>query len=452
MRAHKATVVSVLAVVSMLLSAGALADEDGDGAAKKAREKAPAAGKAGGDKGTKIAVFPLEGINVNPKILEASTEVLTSAFITSGFTVADWKVGFRKVTGEDPDAPPPPPERRVIPLPEETPIMAAPMPSDFDSSAGGAAPEGSAPVAEESEEPPAGSGEARPTPPPAPYRRVTVPARPSGYRRAPAETRRRAPARTTLKIGTELKAQIAKELGCEYYMDGKLVMLGTKTRITVEKHNTDGDAVDARVMEGRSEDDLIIIFERMAIAFASNKGAEETLELDNATRAEALRRSNRFRLEKNFGVMIGETFSFSDDMTHFTRLGFDGRLEMKQLLVDINAGLGLTGGEDPKAHFIAGVGLGYYLTQTSVAPYLGAGFGIFAGERVNTDEPGNGDWNDDGDSDEDVAVGFELYPAVGIEFLRHSSIRVHIDFRYNFSVVTDSAFGHGLTALIGINF
>jgi hypothetical protein len=285
---------------------------------------------------------------------------------------------------------------------------------------------------------------------------VTVPARPSRPSAMPPHYAGRendAEVRMILQIGTELKAQIARELGCDYYMDGKLVTLGSKTRITVEKHNTDGDAVDARVMEGRSEDDFVIVFERMAIAFASDKGAEETLGLDNATRAEALRRSNRFSLEKNFGVMIGETFSFSDNMDHFTRIAFNGRLEMKDLLVDIGAGLGISGGRDPRAHFGAGVGLGYYLSHTSVSPYLGAGFGIFVGDRIDlgNDNNGDSDWADN-DDDGDVAVGFDLYPAFGIEFLRHSSIRVHIDFRYNFSVVTDSAYGHGLSALIGINF
>lgn len=441
MRAHDVTIVSVLAVAAMLFSVTVLAEEGAKKASARETEKA-----ADGDRATKIAVFPLEGINIDPKVLEASTEILTSSFITSGFTVADWKVGFRKVTGEDPDAPPP---SRVIPLVEETPIVAAPMPTTFEEPAG----------ATEGEEKPVEAeekivDEATPPVAPAPYRRVTVPARPSmvnnrprpfgGYPPAP-------PARMTLKMSTDLKAQIARELGCDYYMDGKLVTLGTKTRITVEKHNMEGDAVDARVMEGRSEDDLIIVFERMAMAFANDQETDETLGLDNATRAEALRQSNRFALEKNFGISIGETFSFSDRMDHFTRIAFDGRLEMKELMVDINAGFGLTGGENPKAHFVAGVGLGYYLSHTSVAPYLGAGFGIFAGERVSISSNNAGDWSDSSDGD-DVAVGFELYPALGIEFLRHSSIRVHIDFRYNFSVVTDNAYGHGLTALMGINF
>jgi len=117
------------------------------------------------------------------------------------------------------------------------------------------------------------------------------------------------------------------------------------------------------------------------------------------------------------------------------------------------AGFGIAGGDDPKAHFTAGVGLGYYLNHSNISPYLGASFGIFAGSRVDGEERSSDDVGFDYDDDEDdVAVGFELCPVFGVEFMRHSSIRVHFDFKYSFSVVTDSRYGHGLVALIGINF
>jgi len=446
-------IMAVLAVTAVWLISGPAAAAAAEAAAGDEAKSAKAAPKAAsetktdaGRSGRKIAVFPLEGVNVDQRILEASSEILSSSLISAGFTVADWKAGFTRITGQDPDAPPPPPPM------ESQDIRTAPMPSELAGPAAGEEPSAAeAPLGEQGV-----VDHATPPPPPDGYRRVAVPARPmpvmprAVYAPPPPPP---SPSVMVLKMSTDLKAEIARELGCDYYMDGKLVLLGSKIRVTVEKHDLQGDAIEGKVMEGRSEDDLILIYERMAIAFSSDSNPDDTLTLDNATRAEALRDSNRFRLEKNFGASIGETFSFSEDMDHYTLIGFNGRLEMRDVLVDLIAGFGIAGGDDPKAHFTAGVGLGYYLTHSNISPYLGASFGIFAGSRVDGEERSSDDVGFDYDEDEDdVAVGFELCPVFGVEFMRHSSIRVHLDFKYSFSVVTDSRYGHGLVALIGINF
>jgi len=49
-------------------------------------------------------------------------------------------------------------------------------------------------------------------------------------------------------------------------------------------------------------------------------------------------------------------------------------------------------------------------------------------------------------------IGWEVYPSVGIEFLRHSSIRLHVDFRYLFDFAGDAEWGHGLAVMAGVNF
>jgi hypothetical protein len=51
-----------------------------------------------------------------------------------------------------------------------------------------------------------------------------------------------------------------------------------------------------------------------------------------------------------------------------------------------------------------------------------------------------------------MIVGFDVYPFFGLEFLRNSSIRVHLDLRYCFDFAENAEWGHGLMALAGIDF
>jgi hypothetical protein len=81
---------------------------------------------------------------------------------------------------------------------------------------------------------------------------------------------------------------------------------------------------------------------------------------------------------------------------------------------------------------------------------------VFFGDRIDEDDhdrtPGAYDYDDN--DDEGVGVGFEAFPLIGVEFLRQSSIRVHVDFRYVFGWTAEDKveLGHGPMALIGINF
>jgi len=134
------------------------------------------------------------------------------------------------------------------------------------------------------------------------------------------------------------------------YVDGKLVRLGSKIRVSVNMRSLDGKVIDAWQTEAKTEDDLVNVLERISMAVAGDKAVEETLNLDNATMAEAQRQSNRFRIEKNLGIVIGHAFGFSDSMTSFTMVAFDGRFEIKDALIEINGGFAL--GDDIDFQFI----------------------------------------------------------------------------------------------------
>jgi hypothetical protein len=103
------------------------------------------------------------------------------------------------------------------------------------------------------------------------------------------------------------------------------------------------------------------------------------------------------------------------------------------------------------------LGVAYYLSHTGISPYIGLGMGVFFGDRIDDDDGssvGPGVSSSDGDNEDSIGVGFEAFPLIGVEFLRQSSIRVHVDFRYVFGWTAEDKvqLGHGPMALIGINF
>jgi hypothetical protein len=358
--------------------------------------------------GMRIAVFPLEGINVNDSVATASTEVLSAALSRQGFEVLDWRAGLAQ-----PQVPPPPP---IVP-----PAPAAPAPVPVP------VPPPPAPA----QAPPA----ALATPP------LAVP--------APAPVPPPAPPPAT-------KGEIAKAAGATGYVDGKLIRLGSKVRVSVSLRDPSGALVDDRQAEARSDDELAIVLERIAMAFAGNKAVEATLSLDR-TIGEARRRASKPRLEANFGAATGVLVGLLDsedtpapDVTAL--LAFDARLELGRVLIGLNAGLGLsdddgnTDTEAVDAHFFVNILAAYYLSNGSLAPFLGAGVGFFVGYRVGS----YGDASADSSSDA-PPVGFEAFPTFGLEFLRHAPIRLHLDLRYAFDFA-GARWGHGPVALLGLDF
>jgi hypothetical protein len=286
------------------------------------------------------------------------------------------------------------------------------------------------------------------------------------------------------ELTSQRKAEIARGLGCTAYIDGMLVRLGTKIRVSINKRDLTGKVIDDRQTEAKTEDDLVGVLERIAMAFAGDTTVDETLDLDNATMAEAQRQSNRFRLEKNFGAMIGGTFGIGETMDTAGVLAFDGRLEIKDLLLIINAGIGfsadddyddysetddedngddISGGykykrdTDANVQAFIDVAVAYYLLHKGVSPYIGAGFGVYFGGRVNKEGDRAGLTGTDNINGwerppMDSEIGFELFPVLGLEVLRQTSIRVHLEFRYSLNFGSDSAFGHGPVALAGVCF
>jgi hypothetical protein len=428
------TLVFAVAVATFAAASTAAADaKKGDTAAVKAK----------GEPAETVTVFPFEGVNVAAGVVRAASEVLESALLEQGFEVLEWEPARDRLAGEDqqrPDEPAGEPPPSAEPAEPSTPAEPSP------ASAAVAPSDGSPPPA-----PTPGAVVSHATPPPPPGQSWPVTSGRGfpvvvGVQPLPVPVEPPIP-----ELSAALKREIAEELGVDFYVDGSLVKLGSKVRVTVNKRSIAGVAVDTRLMEAKTNDDLVTVLERISRALARNLTVEETLDLDNATRAETQDLPERFRLEKNFGAIIGQAFGVDDTMRYYTMFGFDVRLELNDVLVELNPGF--ASGEDDTLQLLLNIGVGYYLTHTPVSPYIGVGAGVFFGDRLECDDVEHGPLNgDDEGADEESDVGFEAFPMVGVEFLRHSAIRVHLDLRYSFSFSPNGDFGHGPVALLGVNF
>jgi hypothetical protein len=247
---------------------------------------------------------------------------------------------------------------------------------------------------------------------------------------------------------------IARRAGADQYIQGSLTRLASQIRVTVLVKDVGGQEVNNQVMDARTEQDLANVLERIAQALVDRRSTAETLDLDNATMNETQKLPERFKLETNLGAVVGEGFSLSEDMNHFTLLAFDARFEIQDLLVELTAGLAFAAGKsdrDSEPGLLAGITVAYYLSHTSVAPYLGAGAGIYLGRLLGEPDkrdPGDYEEEDDGD----LEMGFHASPMLGIEFLRRTRIRVHVDLRWMLAFDASGRFGHGPLPTIGINF
>lgn len=369
---------------------------------------APAARAEGNPRaGMKIVVFPLEGINVPESVASASSEVLVSALRRQGFDVLDAPA---PAPAPAPAAPPPPAAVQPVVAPP-APVPPPPPP--------GAPPEAPPAAAQPVAAPPAPPAQL--PPPPAPTR-----------------------------------GELAASAGASGYVDGKLVRLGSRIRVSINLRDASGAITDDRQTEARSDDELVIVLEKVAMAFAGNTAVDATLSLDRA-RAEERRRASKPKLQANFGaaagVLVGLRRTEDGDAADGTALlGFDGRLDVGRLLVGMNAGVGMSDDdgnrdkEEVDAHVFVNILAAYYLSGGSLAPFIGAGAGFFVGYRI-------GSFDDDIDDDggDSPPIGFDVFPTFGLEFMRHSSMRFHVDLRYAFDF-TGAHWGHGPVVLLGLDF
>jgi len=370
----------------------------------------------------KVVIFPFESTNIDPRTTRAFTEIFGSALRARGINVLDWRGAYEELYG-------------ALDTPARE--LAAPAANHHQH------PVTTPSAAFVHTSPPTPGGAA---PPAYPQQYYTAPQ--VFYVQQPAAPVPPQPVHAEPELRAAAKRAVAAKAGAESYIEGSLTRLGHQIRVTVLVKDLKGVEIGNQVMDARTDHDLSNVLERIASAMAEGRSAAATLALDNATIHETQKMPERYRLETHLGVALGQVFSVSEHMEHLTLISFDARFEMRNLLVGLNAGLvfapGRHSSDDYDVGLLAGISLASYLSQTPIAPYLGAGAGVFFGKMMNSD---------DDERKRDSSIGFHASPLMGLEFMRHTRIRVHVEFRW--MLVFDPSerrFGHGPMPLIGINF
>jgi hypothetical protein len=170
----------------------------------------------------------------------------------------------------------------------------------------------------------------------------------------------------------------ARQLGLTQYVRVRAVRLEQRVTVHATLHNVHGSELYSVRTTARSLDDLEPVADRIAGSLIRRTPLEHTRELDNITEKEA-RAPNRLFAEKVFGARTGLVMPFGKDVHADPALFamFDGRLETDSYFLEFGGGLMLPSQFDSDDEGIGGllglIGGAYYLSHTSVAPYLGAG-------------------------------------------------------------------------------
>ena len=250
------------------------------------------------------------------------------------------------------------------------------------------------------------------------------------------------------------KSLTALGVGARFYVTGSLVQLGEQITITLDLFLADGARIagkkivspDSRSLPGAIQTISFSISDEM---LRYRQPVQQAPVVESTPPKPAPSQSG---FQKNFGLMLGQNFSLSDEMYSFISFYFDGRFEFNRLLMTTNAGFAV-GNKDPGNgfHFALNLSLSAYLLKTQVTPYLGGGFGFYIGNRM-AEHCDYDSYSGYTSCDDEGVVGWDVFPVVGLEMLRTLFMRVHIEGRYLVTFNGYGTWGHGPAVFMGIAF
>jgi hypothetical protein len=228
------------------------------------------------------------------------------------------------------------------------------------------------------------------------------------------------------QAGTEKDA--ATQLGLDEYITITAVKLDQRIAVDATLYNKHGSRLFQTRATAMSLDDMQVVSERMAMSLHRRTALEHTQTLDTVTEKEAKRPTRTFA-ENVAGVRTAVVFPFAPGKeTAPMLLGqFDMRLEGQSYFIEFAAGLMLPSRFDDADDRIAigglvgQLGASYYLTHTSVSPYIGVG----ASPRLVF-----GNYN---------GAGLTLGGQAGVMFMRQASTRIYVEARVDQNVLPLSA-------------
>lgn len=218
------------------------------------------------------------------------------------------------------------------------------------------------------------------------------------------------------QAGTE--KDVATQLNLSEYIVVTAVKLDQRIAIDAALYNKHGSHLYQTRATAMSLDDMQAVAERIAMSLHRRTEIEHTQTLDTVTEKEAKRPTRTFA-ERVAGFRTAVVVPFVPDYDPAPMLlgQFDLRLEGEDYFIEFAGGLMLPSDFDDDQDKVAVGGLvgqlgaSYYLTHTSVSPYVGAGvsprllFGDYSGAAL-------------------TAGG-----QVGVMFMRQASTRIYVEAR-----------------------
>lgn len=212
--------------------------------------------------------------------------------------------------------------------------------------------------------------------------------------------------------------QTARDLGAQQYVTLRATRLSSRIILTAALYSADGKELHRVRMTAASLDDIEPTTQRMARALHDRKSTDETQTIDNVTEREGQKKNRTFS-EKVMGIKTSIEYPMNGgSYQSVLNFGFDGRLEGDSYFLEIGAGFALpSSGVSESDRTFGGLytefGADYYLTHTSVSPYLGGGVmpRLIGGDGV------------------DFGANLAVYGQFGVMFFRQSSSRLYMDVR-----------------------
>lgn len=213
-------------------------------------------------------------------------------------------------------------------------------------------------------------------------------------------------------------AAAAQQLKAEEYVTISATRLSQNIIISAARFSQSGEELYRVRMTAASLDDVEAVATRIAKALVARTDTTETMTIDTVTEREGEKKNRTFS-EKVIGVKTGFDWVFSStDFEPIISVGFDARLEARHYFLEFGAGFSLpsSGGNSSNVD-VGGVyaefGGSYYLTHTSISPYVGAGVlpRLLGGDEM------------------DGGANLALYVQGGAMFFRESSSRLYADLR-----------------------
>jgi hypothetical protein len=216
-------------------------------------------------------------------------------------------------------------------------------------------------------------------------------------------------------IRTQSESATAAELGLSEYIQVEAVRLSSKIALHATLRNKYGGELFQVKATAMSLDDMEVVSDRIAAALFHRTDLESTRTIDNVTGKEA-RGKNRLFLEKVLGARFALVLPVANhlDAEPTLLLQFDARLEQQDYFLELGLGF-LVPNQNDQLRTIAGMvgqlGASYYLSHSSVSPYIGAGISprIFLGDYLG--------------------AGLAVNAHLGLMFMRESSTRIYVEFQ-----------------------